>query len=87
MDTVVAVVQGALGVGALLAVVRAVKGPTLADRIVAIDLVLLLFAGGLAAHGALEGSEAFVAVLVVVALTAFVGTVLVARFIEWRDIS
>jgi len=87
MDTVVAIIQGALGFGALLALVRAVKGPTLADRIVAIDLILLLLAGGLAAQGALGGSETFVAVLVVVALIAFVGTVLVARFIEWRDVS
>ena len=87
MESVVTVVQIMLGLGALVALVRAVRGPNLADRIVALDLVLLLLAGGLAAHGARRGSQLYVAVLIVVALVAFAGTVLVARFIEWRDAS
>lgn len=85
MDTVTTVAQLALGAAALLALVRAVRGPTLADRIVALDLVLLLLAGGVAAHGARTGTELFVPLLIAVALVAFAGTVLVARFIEWRD--
>jgi multicomponent Na+:H+ antiporter subunit F len=78
-------VQLLLAGGAALALLRAIRGPELVDRIIALDLVLLLLAGGFAAHGARSGSEFFVAVLVVVALVAFAGTVLVARFIEWRD--
>lgn len=87
MGSVVTVVQIMLGLGALVALVRAVRGPDLADRIIALDLVLLLLAGGLAAHGARSGSQLYVAVLIVVALVAFAGTVVVARFIEWRDAS
>jgi multicomponent Na+:H+ antiporter subunit F len=68
-----------------MALIRALRGPNLVDRIVALDLVLLLVAGGLAVHGARTGSELFVAAVIVVALVAFVGTVVVARFIEWRD--
>ena len=79
------VVQLMLGIGAGLALLRAVRGPNLVDRIVALDLVLLLLAGGLAAHGARTGSGLYVSVLIVVALVAFAGTVLVARFIQWRD--
>ena len=85
MDLVITMTQLALAAAAMLALVRAVRGPTLADRIVALDLVLLLLAGGIAAHGARTGTELFVPVLVVVALVAFAGTVLVARFVEWRD--
>ena len=85
MTAVVTAVQVLLGVGAALALFRAVRGPNLVDRIVALDLVLLLLAGGLAAHGARAGSELFVGAAIVVALVAFAGTVLVARFIEWRD--
>ncbi len=85
MGSVVTIVQVVLGIGATLAFVRAARGPNLVDRIVALDLVLLLLAGGLAAHGARTGSDLYVAVLVVVALVAFAGTVVVARFIEWRD--
>ena len=87
MGSVVTLVQVMLSIGAGLALLRAVRGPDLVDRIVALDLVLLLLAGGLAAHGARAGSELYVAVLIVVALVAFAGTVLVARFIEWRDAS
>lgn len=85
MDLVVIVIQMTLGVAALLAVVRAVRGPNLADRIVALDLVLLLLAGGIAAEGARTGRVTYFAVLVAVALVATSSSFLVARFIEWRD--
>ncbi len=85
MDVMVTTIQVLLSVAAMLAVVRAVKGPTLADRIIALDLVLLLLAGGLAAEGARAGTTIFLPVLVVVALVAMAGSVVVARFIEWRD--
>lgn len=86
MDTFITVIQGILGAGALLSLIRAIKGPELADRIVALDLLLTLLAGGIAAQAARAGSELFAPLLIVVALMAFVGTVLVARFIEWRDV-
>ena len=86
MDTFVTVSQIALGLAALLAVGRAVKGPGLVDRIVAVDLILLLLAAGVGAEAARSGSEVYSAIAIVVALIAFAGTVLVARFVEWRDI-
>lgn len=85
MAGLVTAIQVALGAAAGLALIRAIRGPNLIDRIVALDLVLLLLAGGLAAHAARSGSELFIAAVIVVALVAFAGTVLVARFIEWRD--
>jgi multicomponent Na+:H+ antiporter subunit F len=85
MDVVVTVIQVFLGLGALLALVRALKGPELTDRMVAIDLVLILLAGGVAAHGARGGSDVFMPVVVAAALIVFASTVVVARFIEWRD--
>lgn len=85
MDLVVTVIQATLGVAALLSVIRAVRGPNLADRILALDLVLLLLAGGIAAEGARTGQATFLPVLVAVALVATAGSLLVARFIEWRD--
>lgn len=86
MDTFVDVGQIALGLAALLAVARGIKGPALVDRIVAVDLILLLLAAGVGAEAARSGSEVYSAIAIVVALIAFVGTVLVARFVEWRDV-
>ncbi|MDJ0665130.1 MAG: monovalent cation/H+ antiporter complex subunit F [Acidimicrobiia bacterium] len=85
MSDVVTMVQILLGLAGVLALVRAVQGPHLVDRIVALDLVLLLLAGGLVAHSSRDGSELFFGAAIVVALVAFAGTVIVARFIEWRD--
>ncbi len=85
LDMGITIVQLMLGGSALLAVIRAVRGPELADRMIALDLVLLFLAGGLAAHAARDGSTLFAPVLLVVALVAFAGTILVSRFIEWRD--
>jgi len=86
MDAAVLTIQVLLGAAALVALVRALRGPQLVDRIVALDLVLLLLAGGLAVEGARRGSTLFLGAVIVVALAAFAGTILVARFIEWRDV-
>lgn len=85
VGSVVTAVQLLLGLAAILALVRAVKGPALADRIVALDMLLVVLAGAMAAEGARRGSEFLTSALIVVALIAFAGTILVARFIEWRD--
>ena len=86
MDVVVTAAQVAFGLAALLAIGRAIRGPSIVDRIVAVDLVLLLLAGGIGAEAARSGSELYSAIAILVALVAFVGTILVARFVEWRDV-
>jgi multicomponent Na+:H+ antiporter subunit F len=70
-----------LGGGALLALVRLARGPSLLDRVVASDVLLVIVAAGLAVHAALMRDPTLVPVLVVVSLLAFVGTVSVARYI------
>ena len=85
MNVVAITVQLALAAAALVALTRAIRGPSLADRIIAVDLVLLLLAGGIAVQSVREGSEFFMPALIVVALVAFAGTIIVSRFIEWRD--
>jgi multicomponent Na+:H+ antiporter subunit F len=70
-----------IGGGALLALVRLARGPSLLDRVVATDTLLVIIAAGLAVHAALTQDPTVVPVLVVVALLAFVGTVSVARYV------
>jgi multicomponent Na+:H+ antiporter subunit F len=69
--------------GALL-VVRIVIGPSVADRVVAVDALLVVVISGLAVNAAATGRSAFVDVAVVVGLLGFVGTGVAARFIERR---
>lgn len=69
--------------GALL-VVRIIIGPSVADRVVAVDALLVVVISGLAVNAAATGRSAFVDVAVVVGLLGFVGTGVAARFIERR---
>jgi multicomponent Na+:H+ antiporter subunit F len=70
-----------IGGGALLALVRLARGPSLLDRVVATDTLLVIISAGLAVHAALVQDPTLVPVLVVVALLAFVGSVSVARYV------
>lgn len=73
-----------LGLAAGAFAVRLVRGPSLADRVVALDGMLTVIVMIIAAYGVQSGSTEFVVVTVVVALVAFVGTATFARFIERR---
>jgi multicomponent Na+:H+ antiporter subunit F len=80
--TVVGVVAYVLlGSGALLTLIRLALGPSLLDRVVATDALLVIISAGLAVHAALERDPTVIPVLVVVALLAFVGTVSIARYV------
>ena len=71
-----------LALAAAAFLVRLVRGPRLADRVVALDGVLTTVALTIIANSARTDSTTYLVVAVVVALVAFVGTVVYARFIE-----
>lgn len=75
---------GLLALAALGFLFRLVVGPSLADRIVALDGVLLIVVSALAVETARRASAVFVDAIVVVGLLGFVGTAIAARFIERR---
>jgi multicomponent Na+:H+ antiporter subunit F len=64
-----------------LALVRLVKGPDAADRIVALDLISMLIVGFLATESIYAGETSFLDVAIAYALIAFLGTVALARFL------
>ena len=84
MRTVTTVALGAISLSGILCLVRLVRGPSLADRIVALDALLVVIVSGIAVDAARTGDGTYLDVLVVAALLGFVGTVNVARFIERR---
>src|SRR5215218_1192012 len=81
MIVVEVIAHALLGGGALLALFRLARGPSLLDRVVATDVLLVIISAGLAVHAALQRDPTVVPVLVVVSLLAFVGSVSVARYI------
>jgi multisubunit Na+/H+ antiporter MnhF subunit len=73
-----------LAVAGACFVARLVMGPTLADRVVALDGLVITLISAIALDAALTGSPLFVDAVVVIALVGFVGTAAAARFIEER---
>ena len=61
---------------------RLVRGPTLADRVIAIDGMLVVGLSMLVAQAVDTGRGAFLQVAVMLTLVGFIGTAVVARFIE-----
>ncbi len=81
MIVVAVIAHALLGSGALLALLRLARGPSLLDRVVATDTLLVIIAASLAVHAALSRDATVVPVLVVVSLLAFVGSVSIARYV------
>jgi multisubunit Na+/H+ antiporter MnhF subunit len=73
-----------LALAAALSVVRLVRPGSLADRMIALDTLLIAVVNGIAVLAAWTGSGVFLDVLVVVGLLGFAGTAIVARYIERR---
>ncbi len=64
------------------AVVRVVRGPHLADRVVALDLVAYITVCIIGAGSVLVAEGPLLDVALVLSLLAFLGTVAFARFLE-----
>jgi multicomponent Na+:H+ antiporter subunit F len=82
MMTTVALVL--LAASAVIFMVRAVIGPSVIDRVIAVDSLLVVTVSALAVHAAATGRATYIDVAVVVGLLGFVGTGVAARFIEQR---
>lgn len=68
--------------GVILAMLRLIKGPSLPDRVVALDTMTVLIVAFCGLYALDTGSTAFLDVAVVLALIGFLATVALARFIE-----
>ncbi|MDE1536652.1 MULTISPECIES: monovalent cation/H+ antiporter complex subunit F [Actinotignum] len=74
-----------LTISALLVTVRIVKGPTVLDRVGALDVITSIMVGALCLLAAVTRRADLLAVFVVVAIVGFLGSVAVARFIRPVD--
>ncbi len=74
-----------LGLAASFFFFRLLRGPSLADRVIAIDGMALVGIAVIAVQAMQSGNGAFLPVSVVLTLIGFVSTSASARFIEGRD--
>ena len=82
LDIVTDISLVTLGVALLITVVRLVKGPTLPDRVVAMDLVGVQVVGLIVVLAAATRVRATLDAAIVIALIGFVGTVAYASYVE-----
>ncbi|EPZ37630.1 MULTISPECIES: Na(+)/H(+) antiporter subunit F1 [Anoxybacillus] len=61
---------------------RVVKGPSVADRIIALDAMGITLAGMVAIVSMLLNTSAFLDVILLIGILAFVGTAAFAKFLE-----
>jgi multicomponent Na+:H+ antiporter subunit F len=67
-----------------LALVRLIKGPSLPDRVVALDLITLEFIGIIGVFVVAAEQPLFLDAAIALAIISFVGTVAFARYLERR---
>lgn len=76
------VVLPLLALAALCAAARALRGPTVPDRVVALDLLATVGLGMACSWAIGAGETALLDAALVLALLAFLGTVAFARYLE-----
>ena len=84
MTIVFIIVEIMLAVAIAITFIRLVLGPTMVNRVVALDLMAILVVGMMASEAVRSGEHALLDVAVVVGITAFIGTVAFAVLID-RD--
>lgn len=78
-----AVAYGCLGVLSIafaITFVRLVRGPTLPDRVVALELITTIFVGVVAAWAIASGQTVYLDVGIVLALVGFLSAIAFARY-------
>lgn len=72
-------------VAGLCGLYRLLRGPSLADRVIAVEVALVSLVGGIAVDAADRQIQTFLVLLIVIALVGLAGTFAASRFLE-RDI-
>lgn len=86
MIIVTSISLGFLAAAGLLCAVRLIRRGTLAERFVALSILVIVLVGGIAVRSVQTESGAFLDVVVVATLLDFVSASTIARFIERRGV-
>ncbi len=81
---IVAVAIAGFAVAGLCALYRLLRGPSLADRVIAVEVALVSLVGAITVDSAHRQSQTLLVTLIVIALVGLAGTFAASRFLE-RD--
>ena len=80
MNVVLAICVLTLAAAAVLLTIRIALGPTMLDRVIALDVLVAVLIAAIAVEAAANRHTTTLPILVVLSLAGFVGSVSVARF-------
>lgn len=81
---IVSLVIVMLSIAILLTVVRTLKGPTVPDRVVALDLLAYFIIGSIGVYAIRTDKPSLIMIAIVMALILFLGTTAFALYLERR---
>lgn len=84
LDIAITFAYFALSIALLLSFIRLMKGPSLPDRVVALELIASIVVGLFGINAVETGNSAYLDIAIVLALTAFLVAIGFARFIQTR---
>lgn len=76
-----------LGLALVLATIRIIIGPTLADRVLALDLLTMVAMGFVGAIAIRTGLTLYLDIAIALALLGFLATVALARYLMSRPVN
>ncbi|WP_437732072.1 monovalent cation/H+ antiporter complex subunit F [Sorangium sp. So ce1335] len=71
-----------LGIGMLLCVIRICRGPSLLDKVLAFDCLVLDVVGAVLVLSVELGTALFIDVVLVITLLGFIGTIALVAYVE-----
>lgn len=82
METMLWIALGLLALVVLGCLYRLLLGPSIADRIAALDTIGVLLLSMIAVIGMVTGTQVYFDIILVIGILTFIGTTAMARYIE-----
>lgn len=79
------ITQGLLALGALCAVYRVYRGPSVLDRVISVDVILIIVGSVMLADMAYNRHQDYILFVVITAVIGFLGAVAIARYVVVRS--
>ncbi|EKB47852.1 cation:proton antiporter [Cecembia lonarensis] len=73
-----------LGLSVILVFIRFLRGPSIADRVISLDMLILMAIGIVVIYSIIHNQSTFLDIAMLFALIAFLGTVAFAYYLEER---
>ncbi|WP_203333810.1 Na(+)/H(+) antiporter subunit F1 [Planococcus beigongshangi] len=86
IQTILAISLSLYIIAILLALYRIIRGPSMPDRVVALDMIGVNLISAVAVFSVALGTHAFLEVILIVGILAFISTIALARFVERGEI-